>query len=289
MQRSRSWLFVPGHRERMVDKIPGMVADAVILDLEDSVPPAEKEAGRALVASRIAPLDGDRRLYVRVNKSRHIYSLDDLVAVVRPGLSGIVLAMPEGPEDVALASALIGEAEDRNGVESGSVRIVPALETPRGLQFAYECAVHPRVEAVIGAYAKGADLERAMGFEWTEKGRESLYLKSRVVMACRAAGKLPIGGTWQQVHDNDGLRRHAAVERGLGFAGTTILHPGNAAVVNEVFSPTADRLDHYRAMVAAYDAAVAEGKGSVMFGSEHIDRAHAETARQILRQAGDQA
>lgn len=283
----RSWIFVPGHRESMLAKVPGMAADCVILDLEDSVPPADKEPARALVGSRIAELGATRRLYVRVNKSRHLYSLDDLLAVVRPGLAGIVLAMPEGPEDVALAAALIGEAEDRNGVAEGSVRIVPALETPRGLQLAHECALHPRVEALIGAYAKGADLERAMGFEWSEAGTEALYMKSRVVMACRAAGKLPIGGIWQQVHDLDGLKRHAEADRRLGFAGTTMLHPSGADVVNGVFGYSADQLVHFRALVAAYEAAQAAGKGSIMFAGEHIDRAHAETARAALLQSGE--
>ena len=287
MTPHRSWIFVPGHRESMLAKVAGMAADCVILDLEDSVPPADKPAARASVAAQVETLGAAKRLYVRVNKSRHLYSLDDLLAVVRPGLAGIVLAMPEGPEDVALAAALIGEAEDCNGVAEGSIRIVPALETPRGLQFAYECALHPRVEALIGAYAKGADLERAMGFEWSEAGTEALYMKSRVVMACRAAGKLPIGGIWQQVHDLDGLKRHAEADRRLGFAGTTILHPSNAAVVNEVFGASSEQLAHYRAMIAAYAQAEAAGKGAVMFAGEHIDRAHIETARAALRQAGE--
>ena len=272
----------------MIDKAATSEADVVILDLEDSVPPAEKVAARGVVAERIAAVAAaGRRVHVRVNKSAHIYDLDDLLAVVRPGLEGIVLSMPNGPEDVALAAALISEAEDRNNVPPGSVSIVPALETPRGLQLAYECALHPRVTAVIGAYAKGADLERAMALEWSEDGREALYLKSRVVLACRAAGKLPIGGIWQQVHDLEGLRRFAEHDRQLGFAGTTILHPANAPVVNAVFGANETQLAHYRAMIAAYEAATAEGRGSVMFEGEHIDRAHVETARAILQRTGE--
>src|SRR3546814_9190377 len=101
--------------------------------------------------------------------------------------------MPMGPEDVALCAAIVAEAEDRNGVASGSVRLLPALETPRSLQLAYEIAQHPRVDYLIGAFAKGADLAGAMGMEWSAAGTEALYLKSRVVMAARAAGKRPIG------------------------------------------------------------------------------------------------
>lgn len=107
----------------MLDKVTEAEADAVILDLKDSVPPADKEAGLTLTGSRIGALGASKRLYVRVRTSRHIYSLDDLLAVVRPGPTGIVLAMPDGPEDVALAAALISEAEDRNGVDSDSATI----------------------------------------------------------------------------------------------------------------------------------------------------------------------
>ena len=286
MSPIRSFMFVPGHRAGWIDKCPAAGADAVILDLEDSVPAAEKAAARQVTGSRIAGLAAQgQRVYVRVNRSAHIYDLDDLLAVVQPGLEGIVLSMPNGPEDVALSAALISEAEDRNGVPAGSVGIVPALETARSLQLAYECALHPRVTALIGAYAKGADLERDMGFQWTEGGSEALYMKSRTVMAARAAGKLPIGGIWQQVHDLDGLRRHAQIDRQLGMAGITILHPSNAPIANAVFSASPQELERHRQLIAAYEAAQAAGLGSVMFAGEHIDKAHVATARAILAQA----
>src|SRR3546814_784559 len=182
----RSFMFVPGHRQKFIDGLPKAEADAVILDLEDSVPASEKVAARALSASKIGWLaEHGRRVYVRANKSAHLYDYDDLMAVVRPGLEGICLSMPMGPEDVALCAAIVAEAEDRNGVASGSVRLLPALETPRSLQLAYEIAQHPRVDYLIGAFAKGADLAGAMGMEWSAAGTEALYLKSRVVMAAR--------------------------------------------------------------------------------------------------------
>src|SRR3546814_14873955 len=102
--------------------------------------------------------------------------------------------MPMGPEDVALCAAIVAEAEDRNGVASGSVRLLPALETPRSLQLAYEIAQHPRVDYLIGAFAKGADLAGAMGMEWSAAGTEGLYLKSRVGMEARAERKNVVWG-----------------------------------------------------------------------------------------------
>lgn len=283
MKPIRSFLFVPGNRERMIAKAGGCGANAVILDLEDSVPDAEKEGARTLVAGAIGGLAASgQRIYVRVNRSVHMFSFEDVTAVVRTGLEGIVLPMPDGPEDILLAAALVGEAEARNGVAPGSVGIVPALETPRSLQLAYEIAGHPRVTALIGASAKGADLARAMGFVWSADSFESHYLKSRTVMAARAAGKLPIGGIWQDVHDLEGLRAYATRNRALGMAGETILHPSAVAVVNEVFSPSREDLAYYRGLIEAFAAAEAQGRASTVYRGEHIDAAHAKTARDIV-------
>lgn len=282
----RSFLFVPGVRQSWIEKAPGYGADAIVLDLEDSVPADAKEQARRIVASCIPRLrESGQATYVRINRSAHMYSFEDAMAVVQPGIAGIMLSMPDGPEDVQLASALIAEAEARNGLEKGSVAIIPALETPRSLQLAYECACFDRVSALIGASSRNADLARAMGFEWQEDSRESLYLKSRTVMAARAAGKLPLGGLWQQVRDLDGLEQYARRDKVLGMAGQVILHPSAVEVVNRVFSPSPDEIEYYSGLVEAFDAAVAEGKASVVYRGEHIDFAHANTARDILAKA----
>ena len=283
MKPIRSMMFVPGNRESMIDKCSRAGADAVILDLEDSVPQQDQEGARELVASKIGSVSGTgQRTYVRINRSAHMFSFEDVMAVVQKGLEGIVLPMPCGPEDVALAAALIAEAEERNGVRAGSVGIVPALETPRSLQLAYECALAERVTALIGASAKNADLARAMGFEWSADSFESIYLKSRTVMAARSAGKQPIGGIWQQVHALEGLKQYATLNRRLGMSGEVILHPSNAAVINEIFTPSEQDLAHYRGMAEAFEAAAKLGRASVMYAGEHIDAAHAKTAREIV-------
>lgn len=279
LQPIRSFMFVPGHRAHMIDKCAAAGADAVILDLEDSVPEPDKAAARDLVASKLGQLrQVGQRVYVRINRSRHLYSFEDVMAVVQPGLEGIVLSMPNGPEDVALACALVAEAEERNGLVPGSVGVVPALETPRSLQLVEDIVQMERVRVVIGASAKNADLQRAMGWEWQPDSFESLYMKSRVVMACRAAGKLPIGGIWQQVHDLEGVRQYAQQDRRLGMAGTTILHPSNAAIVNAIFMPSSDEVAYYEGMVRAFEEGLAVGRASVMYKGEHIDAAHAKTA-----------
>lgn len=279
----RSLLFVPGHRESWVDRAASHGADAVILDLEDAVPADHKAAARALVAAKIGDLARQgQRLYVRVNRSPHLYDIDDILAVVQDGLEGIVLSKPGGPEDLHVASALVAEAEMRRGVEAGRIRLLPTLETARSMQFAYEIALFSRVAAICGASAKSGDSARSLGIGWTAEGTETLYMWQRTVMAARAAGKMPLGGLWQDVHDLDGLARYAERNRRFGFVGEMILHPSNVAVVNRAYTPSAEEVRYYEGMIEAYEAAVARGIGAVIYDGDHIDLAHVTTAREIV-------
>ena len=233
MRPIRSFLFVPGHKESWIEKAPAAGADALILDLEDSVPAASKIEARGVSAAKIGWLAEQRqRVYVRINRSPHLYDFDDILAIAQPGLEGIVVSKPMGPEDIDCVSMMLAEAEMRNNLPHGSIKVVPLLETARALELAYEIATRPRVVAIVGASAKNADVARALGYVWSADGREALYFKSRAVMAARAAGKLPIGGVWQQVKDLDGLREASRLDRALGMSGELVLHPSNVAIVN---------------------------------------------------------
>lgn len=286
MKPIRSLLFVPGNKESMFEKAAKAGADALILDLEDSVPHAEKPAARTLVASKIQPLIAEgQRIWVRINKTAHIYDLDDILAVVQPGVEGLVISKPFGPEDVHMASAMIAEAESRANIPLNTVKLIPLLETARSMELCYEIAQHPRVAGIVGATAKNADMARALRFVWTPDGRESDYLKSRVVMAARAAGKMPIGGIWQQIKDLDGLAKSSQHDRRLGMSGELALHPMQIATINRTYTPTEDEVAYYQGMIDALDAAVAQGRASVMYDGEHIDIAHVKTAREIIELA----
>jgi citrate lyase subunit beta/citryl-CoA lyase len=282
----RSFLFVPGNKPTWIEKAVSAKADALILDLEDSVPAESKVEARSIVRSKVAWL-GERkqRTFVRINRSPHLYDFDDILAVVGPHVEGIFISKPIGPEDVDCASMMLSEAEYRNGMPIGSTRIIPLLETARALQLCYEIALRDRVAGIVGATAKNADVARALGYVWSPDGRESLYLKSRAVMAARAAGKLPIGGAWQQVHDLDGLRKSAERDRGLGMTGEVLLHPSNVSIVNEVYTPSPEEVAFYEGMIAAFEKAEAEGRASTIYDGEHIDTAHVKTAREIIRLA----
>ncbi|MFT3975782.1 MAG: CoA ester lyase [Sphingomonas bacterium] len=282
----RSFLFVPGNKESWIEKATASGADALILDLEDSVPHPRKVEARGIVAGKIAWLAGHgQRVWVRINRSPHLYDYEDVMAVAREGLEGIVISKPVGPEDIDCISMMLSEAEARNGLPMGGIKVVPLLETARALQFAYEIASRPRVTGIVGATAKNADVARSLGYVWTPEGRETLFLKSQAVMAARAAGKLPIGGVWQQIKDIDGCRKAAEDDRQLGMSGQLVLHPSNVEVVNQAFCPTPEDVEYYKGMVAALDVAKAQGRASVVYDGEHIDIAHVKTAEQILELA----
>lgn len=289
MKPIRSFLFVPAHKEKWVARIADFGADAVILDLEDSVPVDLKPAARAIAGDAIGELAAaGQRVYVRVNPTPYIYDLEDLHAVIQSGCEGLVLSKTSGPEGVATLDALVSDIELRAGLDVGHTRFLPVLESARAIQFAFEIAEHPRVVTLCAASARNGDVARAMGFEWTEAGLESLYLESRAVLAVRAAGKsCPIAGLWQDVHDLDGLRRYCEFHRQLGFKGEMILHPSNVAVANAVFTPGEAELDYYRGMIEAFETAERGGRAAIVYEGEHVDYAHVATAREVLAMARD--
>ncbi len=283
MRPVRSFLFVPGNKASWIEKSVTAKADALILDLEDSVPPDQKVEARGVVQSKLAFLaERGQRTWVRINRSPHLYDFDDMMAVVSPEVEGIFISKPCGPEDVDTAASMLAEVEWRKGLPVGSTKIIPLLETARSLQFAYEIGLRERVPFLVGATAKNADVARALGTIWTPGGRETAYLKSRIVMAARAAGKLPIGGVWQQVHDLEGLRQSSQLDRELGMSGELSLHPSNVAILNEIYSPSPEQVAFYKGMIAALDQAQAQGRASCVYDGEHIDIAHVKTAREII-------
>lgn len=175
MKPIRSFLFVPGNKASWIEKSVNSKADALILDLEDSVPPAQKAEAREIVKSKLAWLtEQKQRTWVRINRSPHLYDFDDILAVVSPHVEGIVISKPIGPEDIHTVSSMLSEAEYRNGVPIGHTRVIPLLETARSLQFAYEIALCERVPAIVGATAKNADVARALKTVWSLDGRDAV-------------------------------------------------------------------------------------------------------------------
>lgn len=286
----RSLLFVPGTRTGWLPKARAAGADAAILDLEDAVPASGKPAARAEVADVItraaAPADqaGRMALFVRVNPMDGWAGAEELRAVVRPGLAGIVLPKVRSARDVELADRLLGWCEREQGLPPGQVALIPLLETARGLREAYDIArAAPRIAYLGALTAPGGDVERAVGYRWSPAGTETVALRSRVLLDARAAGvPCPVSGLWTRVGDLSGLRAFAEQTRSLGYEGMMAIHPSHVPVINEVFSPGAAELTRCAALITAVESAQKNGTGAVSFQGEMVDEAMARTARLVL-------
>ncbi|MFV2178060.1 HpcH/HpaI aldolase/citrate lyase family protein [Actinomadura sp. LOL_016] len=283
----RSILFVPGHKPEWLDKALAAGADCLVLDLEDSVPEELKAGARATVADSIRGIrkrDARVGIFVRVNALDTRMTGADLETVVVPGLTGVFAPKISVATDVLRYDTLVDHFETRNGV-TGLEYIVP-VEMIGAIQNAREIALaSPRIGAMIGPTAEHADIARAVGYRWTPGGEETLYLRSRVLLACREAGIHPLTGLWERLDDLTGLKAFAEHGRQLGFRGMIAIHPSHVPVVNEAFSPTAEDIDFHEGLLAAYENAAARGDGAVRYRGVHIDKAHADTARDWLDHA----
>jgi citrate lyase subunit beta / citryl-CoA lyase len=284
MDSYRSVLFVPGNKPGWAIKALQAGPDAIVLDLEDSVPDAEKPAARDHVRQAISDLrarDGDVGLLVRINGLATRLTGGDLEAVVTPGLNGIFAPKVEQATDVLRLDALLDHFETRSGV-TGLTYMIP-VETVRAIHNCRQiAAASPRVGAMIGPTAEHADIAREVGFSWTPDGLETLYLRSRVLLACREAGIHPLTALWERIDDLDGLRAFAQQGRGLGYRGMIAIHPRHVPVINEVFGPTVEEVEFYQGLVAAYDDAARTGQGALRYRGLHIDKAHYDKATRWL-------
>ena len=287
MRPMRSILFVPGHKEGWPDKAVAAGADGVILDLEDAVPTAMKEQARDIVANSIRKLAAGARkvgVYVRLNAFETGMTGDDLEKIVIPGLDGVLLPKNYGPRDFIACDALITHFERRNGVKPGTVEIVCSLETAQAYASCDEIlAASPRVATLFAGTAKDADVSRSIGFQFTPGGHETLYLRSRALLATRAAGRqFSWVGLWQDLKDPEGARAFAIQNRQIGFTSMVMIHPSHIAVANEVFSPSEQDVVFYQGMIETFEKAEAEGNAAVLYEGQHIDYAHVKTARQVI-------
>lgn len=276
----------------MVEKAATLEADAIILDLEDSVPPAEKPSTRPTVRQAIDDLTAAGKVvFVRVNPmgSKTAFSQDftaeDVAAVVCANLAGIVFPKVEAAAEVIAIDRLIAERERALGLPEGGIEVEPILETARGIMSAPQVATAcpRRVKRMsIGA----GDLTLDLGVEWTRDETEILFGRMWLVMASRAAGlEQPIDGVYANLEDDEGLLRSARLARQLGFQGKQCVHPRQIAILNEVFSPTEAQIDYARRAVAAFDQAVSEGKASTLFEGKMLDYPVVEKERNLLARA----
>jgi citrate lyase subunit beta/citryl-CoA lyase len=280
----RTLLFVPGNQERRLEKARLIPADALILDLEDSVPPSEKDSARKMVAASISELASlGKDIFVRINALPTPYAVSDIEAVATRGLRGICLPKSESADDIRKADGLLADAEKRSGLAKGSIAILALVETSKGIINANEIvSASPRI---IGAGFGAEDFALEMGIHRTKEGSEVLYPRAVLAVACHAANVLAIDSVYTDVRDTDGLVRETRTIAQLGFQGKAVIHPDQVGPVNQVFVPSHEEVAQARRVVQAFEVAVEQGQASVSLDGSMVDAPVAERARKILARA----
>jgi citrate lyase subunit beta / citryl-CoA lyase len=283
----RSWMFVPGDKERFLAKVPGLELDVALLDLEDGVLPDRKAAARGLVAAALARPDGRALRYVRLNASSTPWYGDDLQAVVVPGLDGVCLTKVTDPAEVSSAAHTLAALERHRGITPGTVRIVAAIESTRGLLAAPAiAAADPRVIALIFG-AEDYALDLGLSTRRAGESADLLHARSSIVVAATAAGVGSIDGVYPDLDDEDGMERDTLAARRLGFTAKSTFNPRQIGLINRLFAPGSEEIEYARLVAKAFNDSTAKGNASVAVGGQLVDRPIVLRALQTLAEIGE--
>ncbi len=257
---------MPGNNERMILKSSSLASDAVVLDLEDSVPAGEKERARNLVKKMAAELEwGRRELCIRTNSTTTRWGKSDLLQLRGvPRIDAFVIPKAEGG---------LSAVHKQTGK-----KLIPIIETARGLQHIERIVSSEGVEAVtLGT----ADFALSVGGSVSEY-LENSYLKTKVVVAARSSGVDPVDGVYFDLDDTRSFRRETLKARAMGFVGKQLIHPSQIPIANEVFSPTSKELEMAGKVVKEYEKIARDGRGALVLGGQLVDEVHYRLAKRIL-------
>jgi citrate lyase subunit beta/citryl-CoA lyase len=286
MSRFRSLLFVPGINSRFVDKAKKLNADIICLDLEDSVLPSEKVTARKMIVPALkqrAHYNLTENVYVRINSPESGFSRKDLISTIQKGLDGIVVPKVSEESEIVELCGLITELEQKRGIEKNRIKLMPSIETAKGVVNAYSIAkADLRVNALIfGLY----DFLHDMHLDHADNdGTGYSYARWKIPVDARAAGVVAIDAIWQKVDDIPGLRNDAASAKRLGYVGKSIIHPNHIEPVHEIFKPSKIEIGWATKVVNALGPSMRNGKGGgvVKLEGKMIDAAHYKHAKAIL-------
>ena len=276
----RSILYVPGNVPKFIDKAHERGADCVLVDLEDSVTPAEKPRARAMLPETMKKVVANGAdVAVRINRPMRL-AIPDIEAAVRPGLSALFITKTEGVQHLRLLDEAVSELERERGMPVGSVGFAAMIEHPRAMAHLHDIAEHgPRVIAMM---LGGEDFALETG---SVPGDETLELPKRLVaFAAQAHEVAMIGilGTVADYSDPAAYKKSAERARRFGFSGGTCVHPGLVTALNEAFTPSSDDVAYAKRLIQADAEAAAAGRGSFQVDGKMIDIPVIERARKLL-------
>lgn len=274
----RSVLYIPGSKERALEKATGLVTDAIIFDLEDAVAVDEKANARRLLAEALQTLDyGGRAQLVRINAFSTVWGADDLEVIAEARPEAILLPKVDEAGHVEALARLLDARP-----ETAETRIWAMMESPLGVLNAHAIARAPRMAGFIMGTN---DLAKDMGCRFRPDRLPLLSALQLPLIAAKAAGIVIVDGVYNAFRDEEGLRAECEQGRDMGFDGKTLIHPAQLPIANEVFSPSEDEIVLARRQIAAFDEATARGEGVAVVDGKIVENLHIVTAKQVLAKA----
>jgi (3S)-malyl-CoA thioesterase len=274
----RSVLYIPGSKDRALEKATGLPADAIIFDLEDAVTIDEKANARQLLSEKLFTLDyGTRAKLVRINALDTPWGAADLEAIAAVQPEAILLPKVNSAADIARLCALLDAR-----VEFSDTKIWAMMETPLGILNAAKIAAAPRMAGFIMGTN---DLAKEMGCRFRADRLSLLSALQLCLLAARAHGLIAVDGVYNAFKDDDGLLAECTQGRDMGFDGKTLIHPLQLAIANDAFAPDAAEIALARRQIAAFDQAAARGEGVAVVDGKIVENLHIVTAKNTLSKA----
>jgi citrate lyase subunit beta/citryl-CoA lyase len=280
----RSLIFVPSNSRRFIDKAKTLNADITCFDLEDSVPINEKTAAREMIVQTLKHrTDYKTNVYIRINSFDSGMAFSDLKEIIQNGVDGIVIPKVNDEDEVLDLIRFISILEDERGIKKGSIKLMPSIETAKGVVNAYFIAkADQRVNALIfGVF----DFLYDMGLDYVEnEAIEYTYARGKIPVDAKAAGVAAIDAIWQKVDDTYGLTNDAKVGKRLGYSGKSIIHPSQIDPVHKIFIPTKNEIEWAKKVIETLGQTMerGSGRGAVKLEGKMIDAVHYKQAKAIL-------
>lgn len=266
----RSVLYIPGSKERALEKARDLAVDAIIFDLEDAVAPEEKAAARATLARFLDEVDyGPRARIVRINGFDTDWGRADAAAFAgHPGVEAILVPKVNGPADLDAVAAV-----------TGGTPLWAMMETAAGMLNAAAIAAHPRLEGMVMGTN---DLAKELGSRFRADRLPLMTGLGLCLLAAKASGRVIVDGVYNAFKDEAGLAAECAQGRDMGFDGKTLIHPAQVEIANEAFAPSEAEVDLARRQIEAFNAAQAQGQGVAVLDGRIVENLHVVTAQAVL-------
>ena len=280
----RSLIFVPSNSKRFIEKAKALNADIICFDLEDSVPLNEKDIARQMITDALTKREEYKsNIYIRINSLESGLAFSDINAIIQEGIDGIVIPKVNDEDEVNKVEQLISTLENQRGICEDSIKLMPSIETAKGVVNAYPIAKSvQRINALVfGVF----DFLYDMHLDYIEDdGIEYRYARSKIPVDARAAGLAALDGIWQKVDDIEGFKKDANIAKRLGYSGKTIIHPNQIEPIHKIFIPSKNEIEWAKKVLEALKDSIEMGlgKGAVKLEGKMIDAVHYKQAKAIL-------